>query len=181
MMKKELSKETKGIDFFNTLKNPKIYLTILLMALIVFLFPFIKVLAAKDFKADNDLKIWRVKKGDEFTIVYTHSVEKSPVTETYKIDGKEIILLETTFKSFGAGLPATTPYKFEIVDDTFRVYDIDEKMEEVIYRTGAEIANHKIIIGDKEYSFLSFSGKRTAVEFGIKELNILNYIFNKLK
>lgn len=180
MMKKELSKDNKGIDFFNTLKHPILYLVIISIVMITLLFPFIDILLARDFKKDIDLKIWKVKQGEEFTVVYTHSVEKSPVTETYKVDGKKIILLETTFKSFGAGLPATTPYKFEIADGIFRIYDIDEKMETVMYRTGAEIANHEILIGGDSYSFLSFSEKRTAVEFSIKKINFLKYVLNKL-
>ena len=180
-MKKELSKHNKGIDFFNTLKHPKLYLSIFLIGLMFFLFPFMDVLLAREFKEDDVLKLWRVDQGQEFTIKYTHSVEKSPVTETYKIDGDDIILLETTFKSFGAGLPATTPYTFEIVDDTFRIYDIDEKMKSVMYRTGAEIANHEVLIGDESYSFLSFSKKRARVEFTTRKMNIFNYIFYKLK
>ncbi|MGO1468855.1 MAG: DUF1850 domain-containing protein [Tissierella sp.] len=178
-MKKESSNNIKGIDFFNTLKPFKIILIILLIFLMVALFP-LKVLVAKDFRTEKYLELWRVKEEEEFTIKYTHSVEKSPVTEKYKVYEDEIILLETTFKSYGAGLPATTEYDFELIDDGFRIYNINKKYRDVIYRTGAEIANHEIIIGDKTYEFLDFSKKRAGVRFSTERISLLNYIIKTI-
>lgn len=40
-----------------------------------------------------------------FTTVYTHSVEKTPVYEFFRIKGQKIILEKTLFSSYGAGLP----------------------------------------------------------------------------
>lgn len=179
MMKRVWSKNKKGIDFFNTLKHFKIILVFLLIVLIISVFP-LRVLVAKDFKNQEYLNLWKMKDDEDFTIKYTHSVEKSPVTEKYKIGKDKIILLETTFKSYGAGLPATTEYKFEFIEDGFRIYDIDKTYKNVIYRTGAEIANHEIIIKDKIYEFLDFSEGRTGVEFSLEKIKALNYIIRKI-
>lgn len=178
-MKKELSKDIKGIDFFNTLKGSKSVLVFLLVIFLISLFP-LKFLVAKDFKTGQYLNLWKVKDKEEFTIEYTHSVEKSPVTEKYKIYGDSLILLETSFKSYGAGLPATTEYKFELTEDGFRIYDINKEYKEVIYRTGAEIANHELTIGDKVYNFLDFSERRTGVEFSMEKIKVINYIIKKI-
>ena len=178
-MKKALSKDIKGIEFFNTLKRFKWILIISLLILIYLLIP-INTLFAKNFKTNEYLSEWKVKDGKTFTIEYIHSVEKSPVTEKYRVKKDKIILLETTFKSFGAGLPATTIYKFELIEDGFRIYDINKEHETVIYRTGDVIADHELQINGKVYKFLDFSKGRTGVEFSIKKTNYLNYLIRKI-
>ncbi|WP_052144885.1 DUF1850 domain-containing protein [Halalkalibacter okhensis] len=43
---------------------------------------------------------------DTFTIKWIHSVEKTPWRETYQLtDEGELLLIETAFQSFGAGVP----------------------------------------------------------------------------
>jgi len=40
-----------------------------------------------------------------FSIVYTHSVTRTPVTELYRVDGVEIVETEMRFEQHGPGLP----------------------------------------------------------------------------
>lgn len=147
--------------------------------LLINLFP-VKVLLAIDYKTNEYIRSWKIKDGESFTIEYTHSVELTPVSETYIIDKNKIILIESHFKSYGAGLPATTPYKFEITDRGFRIYEINEVMEYLIYRTGAGIANHKLILRDEEYDFLDFTEPRAGLEFKVKKVGILLYMVKEV-
>ncbi len=157
MMNKESSKISligKGIEgIFSTFPPNyfRIFIIIIVLIAILFLLP-VKVLIASNYKTDEYIKSWKVRDGDSFTVEYTHSVQLTTVTETYIIDGENIILLESYFHSLGgAGLPATTPYKFEITEKGFRIYDINENMEYLVYRTGAERANHKLILKKIKY------------------------------
>lgn len=181
MMKKvssnnKLGKGTGG--FFSAFPNYILVLIIIIVIAIIALIP-TKVLLACDYKTGEYYKSWRIKDGDSFTVEYTHSVQLTPVTETYNIDGYNIILKETTFKSYGAGLPATTPYKFEITSNGFRIYDIDEEMDYLVYRTGAERANHKLIYNNKDYDLLSFSKPRSGVQFKIIKTKIFSHILRE--
>lgn len=179
MMKKALSKiylTVKGIGLkFNAL--PVYFKTILIIAIcfLLYLIP-IKVLLATDFKTKDYIKSWKIKDGESFIVEYIHSVQLTPVSEIYTIGKDNIILQESYFQSYGAGLPSTTPYKFEITEEGFRIYDINEVMEYLIYRTGAVRANHKLIFRDKEYTFLEFTEPRVGVEFNIKNISIIRYI-----
>lgn len=179
-MRKELSKTTKGIgDYFSTLSIYKkimilVFITILLISNIS-----IKVLVAQDYKNKEYIESWKIKNGTEFTVEYTHSVERTPVIENYIVKGKDIILLDAYFSSLGAGLPATTDYKFELLEDGFRLYDINEKIDYLVYRTGAVRANHILYINNKEYEFLDFTNPRTGVEFNIKKLRLLSYLIRE--
>lgn len=183
MMKKELSKidiAGKGIgDFFSTLPNYKrIIILLFIIISIISIFP-IKVLIANDYRTENYIKSWRIKSQDKFIIEYTHSVERSPVTEIYIINDNSIILLESYFHSLGAGLPATTPYSFEITDEGFRIYDVNKEIEYLVYRTGAQRANHNIQVNDKKYNFLDFSDPRTGVKLTTGKLTLLSYIIKE--
>ena len=163
----------KGIgSIFNTFS--KYFYIVIIFSLILF-FPF-KVLLARDYKTNQYIKSWNIKEGEEFSIIYTHSVQLTEVEEIYRIENNNIMLKETYFKSYGAGLPATTPYSFEITEKGFRIYNINEKMLNLIYRTGAEKADHRLLLNNREFRFLDFSEPRTGVKLDIKKIPFISYI-----
>lgn len=182
-MNKESSKISiigKGIeDFFSTLPNYKSAIILGFILIIILALLPIKVLVASDYKTDTYIKSWRIKDKEEFTIKYTHSVQLTEVTETYRVERKDIVLLESYFHSLGAGLPATTPYKFEITKEGFRIYDINEKIDYLVYRTGAQRANHKLYINNKIYNFLDFSQPRTGLKLTTEKLTLLSYVLKE--
>lgn len=71
-----------------------------------------------------------------FTLKYIHSVEKTPVYETYRITpAGEILLVETHVKSSGYGLPeasATGCYHFK--NGWLHVTDFNRKIAPLIFR-----------------------------------------------
>lgn len=179
VLNNKVESNREGIDLFNTFSSIKIIISCLL--LIIFLLGLIpiKVLLASDYKTGEYLKSWRINQGEEFTVIYTHSVQLTPVSEIYLINDNEIILKETYFQSFGAGLPSTTKYKFEITKDGFRIYDINEIMHNLIYRTGAVRANHKLLLGGKEYKFLDFSKPREGVRLELSNISTFKYFIKE--
>lgn len=182
-MSRELIKNkfyAKGIDFFNTLSRFKRILIISFIIIFIFLLLPMNVLKATNFESGKYLKSWIISDQNKFSVIYTHSVELTPVIETYSIDKKQIILEETIFKSYGAGLPASTPYRFEIISDGFRIYDIDFVMEDLVYRTGAIRANHIVRIGSEEYPFSEFSKSGEGVKFKIDRVILIDYIIREV-
>ncbi len=162
----------------NTFLHYKKPLLLIIAGLIVliFLMP-IRVLIASDCKTGQYLKSWPIKVGKDFHVEYTHSVELTPVIEIYGIYNRETILLkETYFYSYGAGLPATSAHDFEISQEGLRIYNIDQHMEDIVYRTGAVRAHHKININGRTYPFLDFSKPRTGVRFSLGDLSLLSYM-----
>lgn len=173
MKNRELASNTK-------LKRRGRLLIIFIIILIMLLLP-IYTLSLSDYRTDKDLKSWWVKKEDRFYVEYTHSIQLTPVIEIYYIGQNEkIILEESYFHSYGAGLPSDTPYKFEITEDGFRIYDINKEMENLIYRTGAVRANHSINIRGKAYPFLDFSKPGQGVKFQVKKTTLLQYIVKEV-
>ncbi len=105
-------------------------------------------------------------------IRYIHSVMKTPVYEYYRVmPDRRLLLTETEFSSYGAGLPEKGEYDFEITDKGFRVYNINHPFGFIVYRTapigtGAEIT---LIAGGEEHPLLSLSEERTPVRITIKK------------
>lgn len=176
----KINKIGKGIgDFFSTLPNFKALVIIFIILLSISCVIPINVLMSHDYKTGQYIKSWKIKDGDQFTVEYTHSVQLTKVTETYLIDHEDIILLESYFHSLGAGLPATTPYDFELTKEGFRIFNIDEKMDYLVYRTGAQRANHRLYINNKIYDFLDFSQPRTGLKLTTGKLNLLSYFIKE--
>lgn len=171
------NQDTKGTDSISTfhLSKLKVLLLITIIFTIVSLYP-VQVLYARDMWTGEGLMSWLIPKDKTFSVKYTHSVERTPVWETYSLNDDEIILEETIFQSYGAGLPATSPYDFDIVEDGFRLYDIDQKMTNLIYRTGAVRANHELLIGGKSYPFLDFSEPTEGVKFETRNMTLISYL-----
>jgi len=110
---------------------------------------------------------------DKITIRYIHSVMKTPVLEHYRImpDGR-LLLTDTEFMSYGAGLPEKNDYDFEITDKGFRVYNINKPFDFIVYRTapihtGADVT---LITEKEEVPFLSISEERTPVRIAVKRV-----------
>lgn len=138
-------------------------------------------LRAVDFNTNGVLAEWRVNENDSFTIRFTHSVMLTPVYETYLISEElEIVLAEAVFYSYGAGLPENTEYDFEMIDNGFRIYNINQKLDRLIYRTGATVANHIIHVNNSEIPFLNFSKPQAAVEFRIVSRALIVYLYEEV-
>lgn len=146
----------------------------------VLIWPHTWLLARDDFNGKH-LGMWKLNYEEPFSIIYTHSVELTPVIETYHINtSDDLILDETIFHSYGAGLPSTTTYDFEMKEDQFRIYNINKKMDDLVYRTGAVRANHRLLIKNKDIPFLTFSEPREAVEFSAIRTSLLNYVIKEV-
>lgn len=176
-----MNKKNKGKSigaFSNTSPSIKIFFLLIFFIAIYLAYP-VKVLETKNYKTGEYVKSWKVKDGETFYVEHTHSVQLTPVTEKYRIDGEDIVLLEAKFHSYGAGLPATTPYDFELVEDGFRIYNINTVMDNLVYRAGATRANHRIIIHDKLYKFLDFSKPRVGLKFNVKHVARIKYLIEE--
>jgi hypothetical protein len=104
-----------------------------------------------DAKANRVLLRTPVRPGDSFTLSYIHSVAKSRVTGAFEVTpAYEISVRETTFGSFGPGLPDVRP------GDDYQVKDglIRLKVNQTIPGPGLVFAvypytEHRLQVGDR--------------------------------
>ena len=151
----------------NTIRGKKVLSSLLLLLIFLFFISSKQTLLLSDAFTGDELVSFSSGKG--FSVAYTHSVERTEVIENYSFEKGGFTLTDTWFHSYGAGLPATTEYDFEITPEGFHIYNINKYFEEVIYRTGKRRANHRLLIGKKEYLFAEFSRPGQAVLFRMEK------------
>lgn len=160
----------------------KLFFPILFIIIVFFILSFVKIdaIIIKDYFNGNLLKVEHLKDKERFGIVYTHSVERSETSEWYEVRDDKLILMEQRYRDQGAGLPVNLIYKFKYADDgSFCLYDMNVPFETVVYRTGAVIANHKLVINGKTTPFLDFSEPREALEFSTENISLLQYALRR--
>jgi len=95
-----------------------------------------------------------IKHGEIFTIRYIHSVDISPVYEVFYADkNKGIIIKETYFKMFGAGM-GHWPGRGRIVEKNGWIFikDMNITIGKFYLRIGSPSVDHTILIrGEKIY------------------------------
>jgi hypothetical protein len=127
------------------------------------------VLALEDAASGKVYGSWPLGEGGEFAIEFIHSVNQSPVRETFKRDGKILRPVETRFASFGAGMQ-TDPGDGEIMGrdgDFFTITGFTLSFDELNYIVGT-VSDHLLYIDGKQVSLRDLCGKNAHVRIHIK-------------
>lgn len=116
----------------------------------------------------------RVDRGDEFDISYTHSVAKTPVVERFRImSAGQMLLYETVYQDFGAGLPSEIDKgaQVEVGPDGVRITGMERIMTSIPLRVGS-IARHQIACGNDVVDLISLveSGERVDIAVAARAL-----------
>ena len=113
---------------------------------------------------------------DEFTLKWIHSVEKEEWLEMYERDGEELLLTETVFKTFGAGVPSDG----EIIsaEDGFVHMRIDRHLPEMNL-TVSENAQTTIITEDRTIPLFELTEDYEFVTISVQRINLWQYIGGK--
>lgn len=110
-----------------------------------------------------------IRDGDRFSLTYTHSVHKTPVTEVYEVRGKDIYVVEARFHTFGAGMQTDYPEGVELSyadDGTIVLTGYNTLCSHLVYGVG-RIADYTLKIQDDEYVLADVCGRGSFVLFTI--------------
>ncbi|MHC1758840.1 MAG: DUF1850 domain-containing protein [Negativicutes bacterium] len=111
-------------------------------------------------------------KSRDFSLKYVHSVERTPVIETFYIreDGK-LVLTSTFYRSYGVGLPSLPEEgKFSITaDGWFRLENLNREFQDIRIRIGHE-AKHILLYEKMEYPLFEWypSGSLVIIQQGFQ-------------
>lgn len=110
---------------------------------------------------------YRVSDGDEFSVGFVHSVNKSPVVDFYEIHDQNIYVVKTVYYGFGAGVETelgtgeTLTYG---ADGSMIVSGFDREMTELRYFVGT-VSDHTLTIGAQSISLRDLCGRNSPVAF----------------
>lgn len=121
----------------------------------------------------TELATFSVEDGDEVAIEYTHSVERTLVTDVYRVSDGALVDDRMLFSSFGAGLPSTADV--EVVGDRYVYHPPEQRYERLSVSTGP-VADHDLVVdGDRhDLAALADNGTvRLRIESGFRTPNVI--------
>ena len=114
---------------------------------------------------------YEVADGDTFSITFIHSVNKSPGTEGYIIDGDEIYLESCLYSAFGAGVATEVEEGQSLSyteDGQMLIAGFHRKMNHLSYIVGT-VSDHVLQLGTEEISLRQLCGRNSTVQFSIQK------------
>ena len=128
---------------------------------------------------DAGMEKFRFSPADgRFTIRFIHSWAMSPVDELFQVDTRNnIVLKETVYEDFGAGLPYEPPHSLSsmtVENGKIHIRDIDRIISDLQIRTARTVAAHTLIYKDRQVLFSDFTTPGDVVIFRAK--NVKRYV-----
>lgn len=115
--------------------------------------------------------------GGEFAISYMHSVNRSVITDCYRRKGMALVLTESRFSSFGAGVEADAALT---EDGLGLVLEADRELEEIGLYVG-RIAGHTLHINGGEYRLADFAEPGTLLKLRMERMSAAGIVGSRLR
>lgn len=113
----------------------------------VTLVPVQTTLVVTDTETGEQVIETEVTDGTSVHLNYTHSVERTPITESYEVSGTKLAEEKILFRSFGAGLPATA--NMTVTDEGYVVHS-NETYESITVALHP-VPNHTLAVDERQY------------------------------
>ena len=133
-------------------------------------------LVIRDAETGETYISYPLERGEEFSITFIHSVNKTPVTDVYDVDERGIIMLrKTIYYGFGAGVPSDLDPKMELTYEegtgAMVVSKIDMELPSFYLFVGT-VSDHTLSIGGEEISLRDVCGRNTKVHISYENSRI---------
>lgn len=167
-----------GVSFFTRHIRLFTSLTAVVLLAVVLFLPLFKGVTITDYKAGRILYFHAAAAGDIFSVHYIHSVNKSPVEDFFVIgNNNELILEKTVFKSFGAGVPASSEDggELKVYNDRLEVTGINRRIDNFLLFVGVT-AEHRFKIAEDEFPLRSISRPQRNLVIRMDKISLVSFI-----
>jgi len=138
----------------------------LLAAVIVLLICLPQVLVVRDADTGRIYMVSRCPDGTEFLVEFTHSVNLSPVIDTFRAENGEIRAVKAKFYAFGAGMPTelNPGESFSFTEDgAMEITGITTVYDSLNYIVGT-VFDYYLTIGGETVNLREMCGRNAHVE-----------------
>ncbi len=139
---------------------------VLLAAVIVVLICLPQMLVVKDAETGRIYMISRCPDGTEFLVEFTHSVNLSPVIDTFRAENGKIRAVKAKFYAFGAGMPTelNPGEEFAFTEDgAMEITGITTTYDSLNYIVGT-VYDYYLTIGGEVTNLRQLCGRNAHVE-----------------
>ena len=128
-----------------------------------------RALVIRDSASGRTYGRWSLEEGGEFAIEFIHSVNQSPVKETFVIEERMIRLQELRFFSFGAGMPSDLGEGQELSrdGDAMIITGFNTSFRELNYIVGT-VSDHLFFINGEIYSLRDLCGVNANISISLR-------------
>ncbi len=153
----------------------------LVACLLLCFIPLKNALMIEDYRTGKTLCVLPLKRQEDFSIRYVHSVNLSPVTDTLEWTGKQLILKSSLFTSFGAGIPVPADgigTAIENTEDGFLLSGIDKAQQNnALLIMLQKVPDHHVLYREQEISLLDMAGSGALLRLSVRPISAFEYIF----
>ena len=128
-----------------------------------------RVLEVKDSVSGRSYGRWSLEEGGEFAIEFVHSVNQSPVRETFVIEGRMIRLQALRFYSYGAGMPSYLEAGQELSrdGDALLITGFSTSFRELNLIVGT-VSDHLLFINEETFSLRELCGRNAHITISLR-------------
>jgi hypothetical protein len=156
----------------------RVFAFLLVGILLVIGFIPLHILEIREARRGKTVFMQKVSPGETFSITFVHSVEKSPVTDYFRIDDTyRIILYETAFRSLNTGLPATISegQRLTRTDQGFRLSIIEGILPDIQFWVDDKYGG-ALSIGGRVVPLAALAGN-TLLQMRIRKIPVWEYAY----
>lgn len=138
----------------------------LLAAVILVAFTLPQLLIVQDAETGRIYMLSRCPDGTEFTVEFIHSVNLSPVIDTFRAENGEIHAVSAKFYAFGAGMPTelNPGESFAFTEDgAMEITGMTTTYDKLSYIVGT-VYDYYLTIEDREINLRELCGRNAHVE-----------------
>jgi len=109
-------------------------------------------LVIEDVKGGKKVAVFPLKWGEKFEICYVHSVDRKPVCEIFSLrKGMGLVLHETYFKMFGAGMGHWEGHGYVVGEGGWiKIKGINKPLGKFLLRVGSQGVDHTLSLRGKK-------------------------------
>jgi hypothetical protein len=125
---------------------------IFFLGLFFLLYPLVSVLTVIDVKKNVPVLYVKAWDGQEFSLSFTHSVNKRPVRDFIRIAGDQLVVVRSEYDAFGAGMPETSQGEMTVrltPEGKLVLDNINRTLPEITVFVGT-VANHVLHVSGRE-------------------------------
>ncbi len=146
------------------IKNKIFFISVVSILLLAYLSQQQLYLAFYSYPEEKIIHLEKVEKDAYFTTFIRHSVNLTPVYETYKIVDEHTIFLETVrLQDLGYGVPSTFDLDYEVYENFMIIDGFSKELHELPFRV-SYINKPKVLLGVIPKSITDFTGKIIALD-----------------
>ena len=142
--------------------------------------PLLQGLSVLEGETGERLAFFPLREGKEFSLVYIHSIHRSPVEERYRVVGMEISLDSLIYEDTAVGMPsdADDGGHFRIDEEgRYWIEGIGRAYARIALRTAHQVGvnAHQLIIQEERIPFASLVRPGSLVILGVERISLWEY------